>query len=158
MGVCGDFVSTSGRFPARIGNRLKPSADGTSSGTSGQAGRKRVNRLGAVPVGHPVVEDVGQPARERLPATRPVSRVNPLGVVAESRLHALESEVADEILESLLVHEPTQAGELVVSDLPAELEQALAGEAVRAANLVGCAAHSSGVYRRRRAVGGRLCV
>ena len=74
--------------------------------------------------------------------------MSPLGVEAERRLHPLESEEADEILEALLVQEPTAAGELVVRDLPAELEQALAGEAVRAEDLLGCAAHSSGVYRR----------
>jgi hypothetical protein len=74
--------------------------------------------------------------------------VRTLGVVAERRLHALESEEADEILETLLIEEPTAAGELVVRDLPAELEQSLAAEAVRLKDLLGCAAHSSGVYRR----------
>lgn len=63
-------------------------------------------------------------------------------------MRALESEETDEILEPLLVHETTQAGQLVVRDLAGELEQTLAAEAVRTKNLVGCAAHSSGVYRR----------
>jgi hypothetical protein len=96
-----------------------------------------------------VVEDVGQPARERISAARPVPRVRPFGVVAERRLHALECEETDEILEPLLMQEPTPAGELIVRDLPSELQQAIAAETVRLKDLLGCAAHSSGVHRRR---------
>ena len=76
--------------------------------------------------------------------------MSPLGVEAERRLHALECEKTDEIFEPLLVHEPAQAGELVVSDLPGELQQSVAAEAVRTQNLVGSAAHSSNTYRRSR--------
>jgi hypothetical protein len=58
-----------------------------------------------------------------------------------------------EVLETLLVQEPTAAGELVVRDLSSELEQSFAAEAVRVEDLLGCAAHSSGVYRREASGG-----
>jgi hypothetical protein len=64
----------------------------------------------------------------------------------------VKSEKRDEILHPFVIEEPAAPAELVVSDLAGELQQAIAAEAVRFQDLLGCAGHSSG------SIGGAACL